>query len=420
MNKSINKLNKETQDFINDNNKFIEIGDPFNKFVKSNIAGIHTFGIPFSSVNVKKVKDSNALMYPNQTVFEATYNFDKYGRRVTKSTDSVKNKVSLFFGDSQVFGEGCNDNETLPYYFENLNPNFTSYNYGFLGHGPSHMLYTVNSPAFKELYKDANGKVFYIYRDDAIKVTVGEVPWGEGYPKYELRNDELQYIGQFGGETYSPDPMYLPSMYTHENYKVTLEVFKQVQNNLPVGLELYIVIIPLSFTNYKMEEMLNSSNINVLNFYTADLEYHTNQSARFLDGVHTRHTNQYLAKRITFHLDEQIPSYNLNYTHFKTVEDVYRRLDLESIFIPIMVDFPFDDAGVIVSNILQNYIGNETINSEVLVEYLEKKYKEKFNLLLSKQVHEYCSLHSDHRLKDIILNEYLKIPEKLLKYEFTY
>ena len=67
---------------------------------------------------------------------------------------SKKNKVGIFFGDSMCFGEGLNDNETIPYYFEKSNIDYRSINYGFMGHGPSHMLYTINTPKFKKEFKD--------------------------------------------------------------------------------------------------------------------------------------------------------------------------------------------------------------------------------------------------------------------------
>lgn len=402
----IKNIDKSTQDFINSNNLFVEEGDPFVDFVQSNIEGIHTFGKPNASVRVKKVKSSQALMYPSQLVFEANYTFDSKGRRETTSIPGNKEQVSIFFGDSQLFGEGLNNNETLPYYFESLNPTYQSFNYGFLGHGPAQMLYRINTEEFQSEFRDKKGKAFFLYRDDAIKTSVGEIPWGDGYPKYEIINSELQYVGAFGGDSYKPDSMYLPSMYTDYDYKLTLEIFKEINKKLPKGIEFYVVAIPLSFTNYKMQDLLESNNINFLNFYSTDLEYLTGKKARFLDGVHTKYSNQILAKRLTYYLNENIPNYKLGYTEYTEESQVYDRLLLESIFIPTMVDFPVDDAGVIVSNILKHYKGTTPLDPFTLLDYLKTQHAFKLNTLGEGKIEEYLSSIKSGSLNNILIFEF--------------
>ena len=399
-------IDKSTQDFINSNNLFYEQGDPFEDFVISNIHGIHTFGKPSTSVNVKKVKSDLALMYPGEVVFEANYNFDEVGRRVTTLTEGNKDKVALFFGDSQMFGEGVNDNETLAYYFEHFNNTYRAYNYGFLGHGPGQMLYTVSTDDFKEQFNERKGKAFFLYRDDAIKTSVGEVPWGEGYPKYSLINNKVECVGTFGGNDYQPNSMYLPSMYTVHDYSITVGIFKEIQSNLPKGIELTVVCIPLTFSNYKIQELFRVKDINFINLYHSDLEFHTGNKARFLDGVHTKYSNEFLAKRLTHHLNNNIKNYYLPLTEYRTKEEVLDRLELESIFIPVMVDFPEDDAGVIISNIIKMYTGSIKLFSSELLQVLRKKHKFKLDTISTGNLDEYISSINSNRYKEIALFEY--------------
>lgn len=418
MNSVTQDIDKATQDFINNNNLFVEKGDPFEDFIISNIEGIHTFGKPNANVKVKKIKTDSALMYPGKTVFEANYTFDSIGRRNTEGNNSNSSIASIFFGDSQMFGEGVNDNETLAYYYQCLTKPSNSYNYGFLGHGPAQMLYTVSTNKFKDEFKNKSGKVFFLYRDDAIKTSVGEIPWGEGYPKYGFVNGELKYLGTYGGPNYSPNSMYLPSMYSEDDYNLTVEIFKKVKKELPNNFELIIVGIPLTFSNYRMQELLEDTEIRFFNFYHFDLEYHTGTKARFLDGVHTKYSNQVLAKRLFYYINNNIGNHNTPLTYYNTEREVYERLDLESIFIPVMVDFPEDDAGVIVSNIIKRSNPAIKLNSFDLLQYLKKKYVEKFNLLSHNTPVRYIDSLKLKEHKDIAKFEYITIQEEINKISY--
>ncbi len=49
-------------------------------------------------------------------VYDVSYHFDEYGRRKTSVSSKVaKNKYVIFFGCSVTFGEGLNDEDTIPY-----------------------------------------------------------------------------------------------------------------------------------------------------------------------------------------------------------------------------------------------------------------------------------------------------------------
>ena len=381
MNKAVTEAEKESTEFINSNNRFVETGDPFVKYIASH-DGLASFGRPNVIANIKKEKTADSLMYPNALVFEATYTFDDQGRRNTAVTEGDKDSVALFFGDAHCFGEGLNDNQTLPYFYQRSNNNYTSINYGFLGHGPNHMLYRVNLPDFQKEFKDKKGKVFFIYRDDAIKVTVGQVPWGEGYPKYEIENGTVKYKGSYGGDNYNPNPMYLPSMFTEDDFNVTSKVFietNKIIKSISKDLEFYVVIIPLSFSNYQMQPLLEDNNINVINLYTTDLESATLADARFLDGVHTEYSNKLITELINDHINNNLKNKDLRLVDYFTKEEVFERLNLEALYIPSMVDFPYDDAGVIISNVLRRYKGSETIEYTEALNHLKSQHENKLN-----------------------------------------
>ena len=378
----MSSLEKETADFIAKNNIFVEVGDPFKDYIESFIPGIQTFGKPNTEANVKKVKGKNSLMYKNELVYEAKYTFDNIGRRKTPEVKfSGKDKVSIFFGDSMCFGEGLNDNETIPYYFEKSNIDYRSINYGFMGHGPSHMLYKINTSEFKKEFKNKKGKIYYIYRDDAVKICAGKIPWSKGHPKYKLIENKLVFLGEY--EDYINNEIYLPSKYTKNDYKLTTEIFSEAKKTIKTisnNLELEVIILPLSFSNFYIYSQLIDKDIKVINLYHLDLEKLTNIQSRFLDGIHTKYSNQMIVR---FMSEKHSKIYlHKNYYNIKELKE---RLDLENLLMPSMVDFPYDDAGVIISNMLKHYKGDEIIDYKELINYLENLHKEKIkNISINK------------------------------------
>lgn len=355
-------VQEEAREFILKNNLFNYTGDDFSKYTNPGINGISTWGIPNAEVNVKKVKGNTSIMYPGEVVFEAKYCFDEYGRRATVHTSEQSTRTAIFFGDSMTFGEGLNDDETFPYYFEKFNKDYCSYNYGFLGHGPSHMLLHLQSKEFKQQFQDKQGKVFYLYRDDAIKVSVGQAPWGEGFPKFILNGGTLEYQGKFETDNHQPQEMYLPSEYTDNDYRLTLSVFKQCKeqvNKVSKDLTFHIVTLPISFTSDKIEKLLKNESIDIINLSLTDVEYYTDIQARFLDGIHTSKANKLLAKKTSYYLDAPLTTNRLPDTPYTDIKVGIQRIKERCFLMPSMVDFPYDDAGVIISLILQDYIGPE-------------------------------------------------------------
>ena len=355
-------IDQEAREFILKNNIFLYTGDDFSKYIKPGIKGINTWGIPNTEANIEKTKGSNSLTYPDKLVYKAKYTFDGYGRRNTVPTSTDATKKAIFFGDAMTFGEGLNDDETLPYYFEKYNKDYRSYNYGFLGHGPSHMLLHLKSQEFKQQFTGKKGRVFYVYRDDAIKVAVGQAPWNENYPRFVLNKDTLIYEGDYSGKNFNPKDMYLPSEYTVEDYELTLGILKECKEQLydiSKELSFHVVTLPITFTSDRIENLLIKVGIDVINLSLTDVEHYTNTQARFLDGVHTANANRVLAKKTTHFLSKPQNPVRLPDNIYTDINTGIQRIKERCFLMPSMVDFPFDDAGVIISLILQSYRGSE-------------------------------------------------------------
>lgn len=86
------------------------------------------------SINATKHLEDDKKILPGK--FSSQYQITESGYRFTPSISSQTNKNILFLGCSFTFGEGVNDNETLPYYFQEQNPTYKAINLGVSGYGP--------------------------------------------------------------------------------------------------------------------------------------------------------------------------------------------------------------------------------------------------------------------------------------------
>lgn len=335
-------LNEEVKDFINQNNIFEEEGDNFSTFHPK----LRSWGIPNSTAKTKKFK-TNSLRYAHHKVYACTYNFDNAGRRKTFS-NSVTDSVGLIFGDSIAFGTGVPDDYTLASYFAKHNPNTQFYNYGFPGHGPAHMLLHILDENFKKEFKNKTGTLYYILRDDAIKVSNGKVDWCVEYPKVISG----KYVGSFTKEEIPNQSDYLASEFTTEDFTNTVSIFESIKReiqDISEDLKLEIIILPSSFCNFELIPFLKNSGINYKNLYFTDLEFLTENKSRFLDGTFKPKAFELISKIVT---DKSSTLIDFQYPTDLSIEETVETLGL---MMPSFADYPDDDSGVICSLICKWY-----------------------------------------------------------------
>lgn len=140
----------------------------------------------------------------DQILYDVTYRFDEYRRRildVKDVQDKSGKKFALFFGASNTLGEGVGSTETLPYYFSQLNPEYHSYNYAFGGYGPQQMLALLQTTDLSKEILEREGVLFYQYFSFLRTRLLGGLHssrWSKGrFPKYSLNGDKLVYEGFF-------------------------------------------------------------------------------------------------------------------------------------------------------------------------------------------------------------------------------
>ena len=160
-------------------------------------ADLGTSLVPNSDVECRMLVDG-------KTVWDVRYGTDEFGRRRTIHPDGVEpSKFAIFFGCSFLFGEGANDEQTIPSQFSVIAPEYRSYNYGVPGYGTQHMLAILESGRVQNQLKEKTGRAFYLYLEDVHEArVVGEMEivnsFGVDFPYYHFdETSKIVRAGQF-------------------------------------------------------------------------------------------------------------------------------------------------------------------------------------------------------------------------------
>lgn len=139
------------------------------------------------------------LKIGEDTIYNVVYSSDKLRRRRTLPDNWQAKKYLLFFGCSVAFGEGVNDNETIPSNFSAVRSDRHVYNYAFRGYGPQHMLALLESRSVVTTEK--TGDLAYIWIDSQMNRLKGSLgickTFGRWFPYYYLSRGKLKRNGSF-------------------------------------------------------------------------------------------------------------------------------------------------------------------------------------------------------------------------------
>jgi len=134
------------------------------------------------------------LKVGGKVIFDVSYTMDNFGRRIIPGENN-KNNVERFLillGDSHIFGEGIEDNETLSYFLGKNNPSVRVYNYGIRGLIPGQTLDWLKIIKGPPEISEKRGTVLYFWADYLIHrnmLTLAEASWSSRRPYYFERED---------------------------------------------------------------------------------------------------------------------------------------------------------------------------------------------------------------------------------------
>lgn len=135
------------------------------------------------------------LKVDGQSVWDVRYSTDQYGRRTTIHPPGIPARfTAVFFGCSFLFGEGANDDQTIPSQFSLLRPEYRSVNYGVPGYGTQHMLALLESGRLSSAVSEPVKLGIYLYLPEIHEArVVGDMDivnsFGADFPYYHLVDD---------------------------------------------------------------------------------------------------------------------------------------------------------------------------------------------------------------------------------------
>jgi hypothetical protein len=136
-------------------------------------------------------------LYKGELSYEAIYSFDNYSRRITPVSKSKKPRFILFFGGSRTFGEGVNNNETIPYFVSKKMPNYYPYSYSYSAWGPNQFLAILKERKLEIEIPQKQGIAIFFMIESHINRAVGTympvTKYFNGYFPYfrQLKNGEI-------------------------------------------------------------------------------------------------------------------------------------------------------------------------------------------------------------------------------------
>jgi hypothetical protein len=126
----------------------------------------------------------------NAVAYEATYNIDENGMRLTNPHVAPPASESvLFVGDSIIFGQALDDANTLPSQFARLQGSQSLVlNAGVPGYGPHNVLRAIEIGRYDSVMKPPPHTVVFLTFASHVQRASGLSPWENG-PHYEVGSD---------------------------------------------------------------------------------------------------------------------------------------------------------------------------------------------------------------------------------------
>ena len=147
----------------------------------------------------------------DQLIYSVSGRTDAAGRRLTPCTAAAGDDapVAAFFGCSMTFGQGVQDDETLPARFCAHAPDWQAFNYGVGGYGPQQMWLQICKNRVLKEFSGRRGVVVYSFIDHHLERLVGTPSvlssWTYPLPWLEEDNGRIVHRGTFRDRSLAQD-----------------------------------------------------------------------------------------------------------------------------------------------------------------------------------------------------------------------
>lgn len=181
-------------------------------------------------------------------LYDVSYTIGDNGLRVTPQPLAGRAKECVvFFGDSITFGEGVNDQETMPAYVAAAaGGQPTVHNFGFSGYGPHQMLAAIEGDLLDRTIYCRPSHFIFLTIITHVARSAGLASWDRHGPRYRLDDRSVpQRQGNFDSPTLALDRWPVPvwAEWVLDRSQIYQAFFGRGRAPTDADLELYLRII---------------------------------------------------------------------------------------------------------------------------------------------------------------------------------
>ena len=204
-------------------------------------------------------------------IYDVIYRTDDRGRRETPTSAGTRpTSFVLFFGDSNTFGEGLSQTETIPYYAGAQAKSHRPYNYGVPGYGPAQLLALARLDRIRGEVLERDGYAVFLFIPAHVARVVGSsmvsTGWGRHFPYYEApdHGDLINHGDFVHGRPFTTLAYFfwtkshlvalfgldLPVQHAARDYRLTAKILKESSRLLVQQLHLrgFVVVLAQAYT----------------------------------------------------------------------------------------------------------------------------------------------------------------------------
>jgi hypothetical protein len=217
------------------------------------------------------------------------FSHDQFSRRIipnNPTTNGKKDKYAVFFGCSFTYGDGVQNTQTMPYYFQQYASSYHAYNYGFLAYSPLQTLALLQKKNIRAQIPDSSGFGVFTYINDHIDRTIPASRWiifqqgrfpnlinntlqtdGTYRNKHRIKYELLNWAGNSNIWNYFR--INLPKTHNDTHYQLIVDVILESKKEFIKQFhhdKFYVIIFPGQVITQSMREMFQKANLKVYDY----------------------------------------------------------------------------------------------------------------------------------------------------------